>query len=200
MLSDRYLRHCQLSPRALRYRLKKLEEGVRRDGRAAQPTALDGYEEAVEAIQRALDDGRLTGEGRPAQARQIYELLIRDHGYGGSYQAVVRHLRRKHGRPRLRALRRVETPPGVQAQHDWFEVRVPLGTRERRIQALIGTLSYSRAKFCWVSRGSESAGVAHGPPRAVCSPRGCAAVGPDRQPEDGCGERSGTDGRPEPLL
>lgn len=136
---------------ALRYRLKKLEEGPRRGGRADQPTALDGYGEAVEAIQRALGDGRLTGEGRPTQARQIYELLVRDHGYEGSYQAVVRHLRRKHGRPRRRALRRVETPPGVQAQHDWFEVRVPLGSRERRLQALIGTLSHSRAKFCWVS-------------------------------------------------
>ena len=64
---------------------------------------------------------------------------------------MVRHLKRKHGKPRLRALRRVETPPGVQAQHDWFEVRVPLEARERRIQAPIGTLSHSRAKFCWVS-------------------------------------------------
>ena len=136
---------------ALRYRLKKLEEGPPRDERTDQPTALDGHEEAVEAIQRALGDGRLTGEGWPVQARQIYELLVRDHGYEGSYQAVVRHLRRKHGRPRLQALRRVETPPGVQAQHDWFEVRVPLGVRERRVQALIGTLSHSRAKFCWVS-------------------------------------------------
>ena len=69
----------------------------------------------------------------------------------GSYQAVVRHLIRKHGRPKLRAYRRVETPPGVQAQHDWFDVRVPIGHRELRVQALIGTLSHSRAKFCWVS-------------------------------------------------
>ncbi len=100
------------------YHLKKLEQGPRKDGRVEQPTALDDYGEAVEAIQPALDDGRLTGGGRAAQARQIYGLLIRDHGYGGSYPAVVRHMRRKHGRPRLRALRRVETPPGVQAQHD----------------------------------------------------------------------------------
>ena len=115
---------------APRYRLKKLEEGPRRDGRAEQPTALDGYGEAVEAIQRALGDGRLTGEGRPAQARQIYALLVRDHGYGGSYQAVVRHpeAQARKAAP-VRALRRVETPPGVQAQHDWFEVRVPLRAR-----------------------------------------------------------------------
>ncbi|MCG8468368.1 MAG: alpha/beta fold hydrolase [Gemmatimonadetes bacterium] len=137
---------------ALRYRLKKLEEGPQEDGRSRQATALDGYEAVVEGIQVALEDGRLTGEGRPSQARTIYELLVRDHGYEGSYQSVVRHLRRKHGAPRVRALRRVETPPGVQAQHDWFEVpRVPIGGRRRRLQALIGTLSYSRGKFCWAS-------------------------------------------------
>ena len=89
---------------ALRYRLKKLEEKPGRDGRD-RPTVLDGYAEVVEAIQLALGDGRLTGEGRPAQVRQIYEILVRDHGYEGSYQAAVRPLRRKHGRPRLRALR-----------------------------------------------------------------------------------------------
>ena len=87
------------------------------DGRGRQSTALDDYTDAVEAIQEALEDGRLTGESRPAQARQIYEMLVRDHAYPGSYQAVVRHLRRKHGKPKLRAFRRVETPPGVQLLH-----------------------------------------------------------------------------------
>lgn len=51
----------------------------------------------------------------------------------------------------VRALRRVATRMGVQAQHDWFEVRVPLGGKARTIQALLGTLSHSRARFCWVS-------------------------------------------------
>ena len=73
---------------ALRYRLKKLEEGPQEDGRSRQATALDGYEAVVEGIQVALEDGRLTGEGRPSQARTIYELLVRDHGYEGSYQSV----------------------------------------------------------------------------------------------------------------
>ena len=136
---------------AVRYRLKRLRETGRRDGRQGKATALDGYEEVVEAIQERLGDGRLTGEGRPCQVRLIYEALVRDHGYGGSYQSVVRHLRRKHGKPRVRAIRRVETPPGVQAQHDWFEERVPIGTRRPKLGLLVGTLSYSRARFCWPS-------------------------------------------------
>ena len=136
---------------AVRYRLKRLGASGRPDGRRGKATALDGYEEAVEAIQERLGDGRLTGEGRPCQVRLIYEVLVRDHGYAGSYQAVVRYLRRKHGPPRVRAVRRVETPPGVQAQHDWFEERVPIGTRRPKLGLLLGTLSYSRAKFCWPS-------------------------------------------------
>ena len=136
---------------AVRYRLERLGAGERLDGRARQATALDGYGEAVEAIQERLGDRRLFGEGRPCQVRLIYEALVRDHGYTGSYQSVVRYLRRKHGMPRVRAIRRVETPPGVQAQHDWFEERVPIGTRRPELELFLGTLSYSRAKFCWPS-------------------------------------------------
>ena len=144
-------KQLEVTEGALRYRLKMGSE-PKADGRAMQPTALDGYEAAVLAIQERLGDGRLTGEGRPSQAQEIYRILVRDHGYAGSYRAVVRHLNRRYGKPKLRALRRVETPPGVQAQHDWFEVRAPIGAKRRRIQALVGTLSHSRARFCWVSR------------------------------------------------
>ena len=64
---------------------------------------------------------------------------------------MVRHVRRKHGKPRLRAIRRVETPAGVQAQHDWFEDRIPIGAKRPKLALLLGALSYSRAKFCWPS-------------------------------------------------
>ncbi len=144
-------RHLGVTEGALRYRLKRAQEVGRSDGRARQTTALDGYAEIVEVVQERLGDGRLSGEGRPCQVRLIYEALVRDHGYAGSYQSVVRYLRRKHGPPRVRAVRRVETPPGVQAQHDWFEERVPIGTRRMRLGLLLGTLSYSRARFCWPS-------------------------------------------------
>ena len=145
-------RQLGVSEGALRYRLRRLEAGECIDGRRHKPTALDGLEEVVEQVQERLGDGRLTGRGRPCQVREIHEVLMRDYGYTGSYQAVVRHLRRKHGTPKVRALRRVETPPGAQAQHDWFEVEAPIGPKRRQLQMLVGALSHSRARFSWVSR------------------------------------------------
>jgi transposase len=144
-------RQLGVAESALRYRLKQATEPESVDGRTRQSTALDGLEDVVEAIQERLEDGRLSGRGRPCQAREIYEVLVRDHGYEGSYKAVVRYLRRKHGPAKLRALRRVETPPGVQAQHDWYEVETPIGSRRQRLQMLTGTLSHSRARFSWAS-------------------------------------------------
>jgi transposase len=140
---------------ALRYRLRKRAAGPRVDGRSLQASAVDGYEEAIQTILERLDDGRLLGEGRPAQARQVYEVLGREYGYTGSYRAVVRHLRRRFGVPKVRALRRVETPPGVQAQHDWFEASALLEGRRQTLYFLVGVLSHSRARFCWVSRDTS---------------------------------------------
>jgi transposase len=137
---------------ALRYHFRKRAEGRDgEDGRRNQPTAVDGYEEAADAILERLGCRRVTGEGRPVQARTVYELLGRDYGYPGSYRGVVRYLRRRYGVPPVRAYRRVETPPGVQAQHDWFEARTRIRGQETEVQALVGTLSHSRGRFCWAS-------------------------------------------------
>lgn len=140
---------------ALRYRLRRRAEEARPDGRSLQPTSTDGFEAAIHSILERLEDGRLTGEGRPAQARQVFELLRREYDFPGSYKSVVRHLARRYGRPPVRALRRVETPPGVQAQHDWFEVETRLAGRTVSVPVLVGTLSHSRARFPWVSLSAD---------------------------------------------
>src|SRR5688500_11412705 len=66
----------------------------------------NGYEAAVAAILEGFEDRRLSGSGRPVQARTVFDILVRDCGYGGSYQAVVRYLRRRYGVPPVRAFRR----------------------------------------------------------------------------------------------
>lgn len=140
---------------ALRYRLGKRVRGEAEDGRARKATAVDGFEEAIEAILERGDDARITGRGRPMQARVVYDQLVRDHGFAGGYRSVVRHLHRRYGVPAVRALRRVETPPGVQAQHDWFEEPVWIEGRKVPRYFLVGVLSHSRARFCWVSASCD---------------------------------------------
>lgn len=51
----------------------------------------------------------------------------------------------------MQAIRRVETPPGVQAQHDWFDFASRIGGERQELHGLIGTLAHSRATFVWVS-------------------------------------------------
>jgi transposase len=134
---------------ALRYRRRRLAEGAR-DRRAEQTTALDGYEDALAAVVEAL--APTTGSGRPVSARLVFEALVRDHAFPGSYPAVVRALRKQRGVAPVRAVRRVETPPGMQAQHDWLEERVEIAGGVVRVYGLLGTRSHSRAMALWLSR------------------------------------------------
>ena len=134
---------------ALRFRLKRLALEAR-DGRRDRVSALDGYERAVELVLDALRE--TAPAGRPVQGRLVYEALVRDHGYPGSYPALIRYLRRARGTPEVRAVRRVETPPGIQAQHDWFDQLVELAGERVMLHGLLGTLAHSRGTFVWMSR------------------------------------------------
>lgn len=137
----------QVSEGALRYRRKRLASGAR-DRRADQATAVDGFEPAIAAVLDAL--APTVPEGRPVCGRLVFEALVRDHGYPGSYPALIRYLRRQRGRPPVRAVRRVELPPGMQAQHDWLEERVDLAGSAVRVFGLLGTLAHSRGSALWL--------------------------------------------------
>jgi transposase len=134
---------------SLRYRLARPVDAP--DGRQDRVSVLDGWEARVDAVLARFDDPRLRGEGRAAvEASVVHGVLRRDYGFTGSYQAVRRHLTRRFPAP-VQAVRRVETPPGVQAQHDWFECTSRIDGIVQPVYALIGTLSHSRASFVWVS-------------------------------------------------
>jgi hypothetical protein len=71
---------------ALRYRLRRQRDGGGRRP-AVKPTGLDAYEAAVHAVLTQLDDVRITGEGRPIRAHQIYAVLCRDQDSPGAARA-----------------------------------------------------------------------------------------------------------------
>jgi len=127
----------------LRYRLKRREAGAT-DGRALQVEACAPFEDEILAwIERQDWDGE---SGRPESIQSLYETLVAEHGYVGSYKAVVRFVRKRAPAPKVRPVRRIETRPGTQAQVDW-------GTRKvfvhelggvTPLKALVMTLSHSR--------------------------------------------------------
>lgn len=137
---------------SLRYRLGR--SAAAPDGRRERPSVLDGWDARVEAVLARFDDPRLRGvPGATVEASVVHGVLERDYGFLGSYQAVRRYLRRRFPGAPVQAIRRVETPPGVQAQHDWFECVARVSGVVQPVYGLIGTLSHSRASFVWVSLG-----------------------------------------------
>jgi transposase len=104
----------------LRYRLERPADAP--DGRAVRGTALDGWAPVVRGILERFGDRRVVSDGAGrCPTHIVHDVLVREFGFAGSYQAVRRHLKRTFGAPPVQAIRRVETPPRVQAQHDWFE-------------------------------------------------------------------------------
>ncbi|MGH7711785.1 MAG: IS21 family transposase [Gemmatimonadaceae bacterium] len=135
----------------LRYRLNRPPEAL--DGRRDRATVLDGWSAVVTAVLERFGDARVSaGSTTRCPTRVVFDVLLREYGFSGSYQAVRRHLQRTYGPAPVQAIRRVETPAGVQAQHDWFEWKGTLAGECTTLYGLIGTLSFSRATFVWVSR------------------------------------------------
>lgn len=134
----------------LRYRLGRPVDAP--DGRTARPSALAGWDARVDAVLQRFDDARVVPEGTGrCEAQQLHARLADEYGFRGSYQAVRRYLKRRFPAAPVQAVRRIETPPGVQAQHDWFDFEGVIGGERRALHGLIGTLSHSRATFVWAS-------------------------------------------------
>ena len=84
-------------------------------------------------------------KGRNAKA--IWQDLVDDHGFRGSYQSVKRFVRKLQSRPAAEARAVIVTPPGEEAQVDYGTgpmVRDPLTGRYRRTRLFVMTLGWSR--------------------------------------------------------
>ena len=128
-------RAARVSERQVRYELRR-EEG-RRDRRAKVERAS-----SLEGVIQEWCGG--VKEGRALNATALHEHLVTEHGYVGSLRSVQRYLRRRLGSGRVRARRRVETPPGAQAQADWAHApRMWVGGRQG-VYGFVLRLSYSR--------------------------------------------------------
>jgi transposase len=132
-----------VSEGAVRYQVGRADQpdGRRNKPRKAEPLAF-AIAEWLSANQPAA-----AGEApqRPVNVHALHDWLCCEHGYQGSYKSVLRFVRAAYPKPRLRPYRRVETPPGAQAQVDWGEFAgVDIGEGPQKLNAFLMVLSHSR--------------------------------------------------------
>ena len=137
---------------AVRYRLAR-QAAPAPDGRAGKPFAAAPWAGAITIWMREVE------AGRGLNGRALYEWLVAEHAYPGSYKAVQRFVRAHYAAPRLRVRRRVETPPGAQAQADWGEFPdLVIGDVAMTLHAFHLVLSHSRMEaIVWAGRQDELA-------------------------------------------
>ena len=104
-------------------------------------------------IEEALSRGR--------NAVAIYQQLVDELGYAGSYEGVKRYVRSLRGMRTPEAHPVIETSPGQEAQVDYGDgpmVRHPETGKYRRTRLFVMTLGYSRKSvrlLCWKSSSQK---------------------------------------------
>lgn len=142
-------RQLGLAEGTVRYHLRRQADGVA-DGRARQARAAVSVSEAIGCWMA------VHGESALNQAA-LHAWLVAEHDYRGSLRSVQRYVGEAYPAPRQRARRRVETPPGAQAQVDWAVFPgVSLGGEVKTLHAFHLTLSHSRrAVVVWSERQDQ---------------------------------------------
>jgi len=129
---------------AVRYHLNRLRQGTT-DGRSQQKHLAADFQAAIAAWLERIDD-----EG-PLNLAALHDWLVSEHRYPGSLRSLQRYFKAHFPQPKVRARRRVETPPGAQAQADWGEFpRVLIAGQRQHLSVFALKLSFSRfPAFIW---------------------------------------------------
>jgi transposase len=122
---------------AVRYHFRRQAVGAV-DGRSGKPRKAARWHEAISTWLASRS-------GDAISLAALHAWLVEEQGYVGGERSVQRYVRAAFPPPARRARRRVETPPGAQAQADWAEFRaVPFADGPRDLYALHMQLSHSR--------------------------------------------------------
>lgn len=150
-----------VSEGTVRYHVRRADTP---DGRHNKPRQADALADVIDHwLDQARDELAAKdkdvcdlGFPRPANVHALHDWLCQEHGYQGSYKSVLRFVRARYPRPRLRPYRRVETPPGAQAQVDWGEFQgLDVGAGPQKLYAFVLVLSHSRKEALVWSLGTD---------------------------------------------
>jgi len=156
VLAEKGQNHCEIgrvlgvTEGTVRYHLRRAAAGAE-DGRKQRLFKAEPLAEVVAAWFAAHAERE-----RPVNVSELFDHLVAEYDYAGSYPSVVRFVRSHYPRPRLRTYRRVETPPGAQSQTDWGEYpQVQVAGERRALHAFLMVLSHSRKPAIVWSLGQD---------------------------------------------
>lgn len=128
-------RQLDLCEGTVRYHLKRQAAGAS-DGRADQPRRAFAVAEAI---------AHWMAQHSHCNLAALHAWLADEHRYAGSLRSVQRFVADHYPPPPKRARRRIETPPGAQAQVDWAQFpRMRIAGEEVSLHAFHLVLSHSR--------------------------------------------------------
>lgn len=131
-------RQLDMSEGNVRYHLRRMASASS-DGRSRQQHKAAAWAEPI--------DHWLNGPsaGTARNLADLFDWLVAEHDFTGSLRGLQRYVAAHYPPPRRRARRRVETPPGAQAQVDWgVYPRMIVGGKQVTLQAFHMTLSHCR--------------------------------------------------------
>lgn len=121
----------------VRHALRRMTSGEP-DGRSSRTGHADSFAEAITYW-------RDSHAGEAINLASLHQWLILEHDYPGSLRSLQRYWKKTYPAPRIRARRRVETPPGAQSQVDWAHFpNVILAGERVDLLAFRMVLSHSR--------------------------------------------------------
>ena len=141
------------SNRAIARQLGVAESAVRYHLRRQAARAKDGRKKRTLIEQLQLTEviahwwqgqQELLPQDRSPNIQQLWNFLKQEYHYLGSYKSVRKYVRTTFEKPKLRAFRRVETPPGAQTQSDWMEEKVTIAGIVTKVYGFVMILSHSR--------------------------------------------------------
>ncbi|MFO1305216.1 MAG: hypothetical protein U1F54_15910 [Burkholderiales bacterium] len=137
------------SSRAIARRLELYEGTVRYQLRRIAAGAVHGrtpQQRQAEARRGAIEHWG-AGHGDLSKLATLHDWLVAEHDYGGTLRSAQRYVREAIPPPPRRARRRVETPPGAQAQSAWATYpRVIVAGEAVTLHAFHLVLSHSRGE------------------------------------------------------
>jgi transposase len=126
---------------------------------APRPAPVFGPFRAI--VEQILADDATAPRKQRHTAQQVFRRLVAEHGYGGGYDQVRRHLQRLR-RDRRETFIPLEHPPGHRAEADFGHIYVDFPDGRRQVPVLLVTWSYSNAPFALALPTERTEAILHG--------------------------------------